>query len=177
MPKPRLFHVSEEAAITRFEPRRPPSDDAGVTGAVVWAVAESHLVNFLTPRDCPRITFRAGPHTTEADRTRYLAGANQVVAFEQDWVDRVRACTLHIYAMPVETFDEALPEAGYWISQDAVRPTGVKVRADLLSALAEAGAEVRILQDFWPLRDAVTGSSLQFSVIRTRNARPRASKA
>ena len=169
--------MSEEAEIARFEPRPPPSDDAGVTGNVVWAVAESHLANFLTPRDCPRSTFRAGPHTTEADRSRYLAGANQVVAFERDWVDRVRTCTLHIYALPAETFDEALPEAGYWISRHAVAPTGVDVRKDLFGALAEAGAEVRILQDFWPLRDAVTASTLQFSVIRYLNARPRASKA
>jgi hypothetical protein len=173
MAKPRLFHVSEEAGITRLEPRPPPSPDAGVVGDTVWAVAESHLVNFLTPRDCPRITFRAGRDTTEDDRALFLAGAKRVVAFEEEWVERVRACTLYLYEMPPETFEEALPEAGYWISREAVTPIGVVARSDLMAALAEAGAEVRILKDFWPLADAVAGSSLQFSILRKRNAKPR----
>ena len=34
-------------------------------------------------------------------------------------------------------------------------------------------AEVRMLQDFWRLGDAVAGSSLEFSIIRKRNALPR----
>lgn len=176
MPKPRLFHVSEDAGIARFDPRPPPSPDAGVSGDAVWAVAESHLVNFLTPRDCPRITFRAGPQTLEADRARFLGGSDRVVAFEREWLDRVRACTLHIYEMPPAGFELALPDAGYWIARETVTPIGVEVRTDLLAALAEAKAEVRILQDFWPLRDAVIASSLQFSVIRSRNARSRSSE-
>ena len=177
MRKPKLFHVSETAGIVRFEPRPPPSPDAGVTGDAVWAVAESHLVNFLTPRDCPRITFRVGPDTTESDKARLLAGAERVVAFERAWLDRVRGCRLYVYEMPGETFVEALPGAGYWVSREPVTPLRVEVRTNLLRALAEAGAEVRILQDFWPLRDAVVASSLQFSVIRYPNAKPRASEA
>jgi hypothetical protein len=177
MPNPRLFHVSEEAGIGRFEPRPPPSPDAGVVGDAVWAVAESHLANFLTPRDCPRIAFRAGPDTSEHDKARFLAGAERVVAFEKDWLPRVRACTLYLYDMPQETFTEALPEAGYWISREAVTPIGVVAQADLMAALAQAGAEVRILDDFWPLADAVAASTLQFSILRKRNARPRRSGA
>ncbi|MGH6911349.1 MAG: DUF6886 family protein [Phenylobacterium sp.] len=171
--KPRLFHVSEDAGIARFEPRPPPSPDAGVVGDAVWAVAQSHLVNFLTPRDCPRIAFRAGPAASEADRARFLAGAERVVAFEAAWLERVRGCALYLYDMPPETFEEALPEAGYWISREAVTPTGVLKRSDLMAALAEAGAEVRILDDFWPLADAVAASTLQFSILRKRNAGPR----
>jgi hypothetical protein len=175
--KPRLFHVSEEAGIGRFEPQPPPSSDAGVVGDAVWAVAESHLVNFLTPRDCPRITFRAGPRTSESDKVRFLAGATRVVAFEEDWLVRVRACALYLYEMPPATFVEALPEAGYWISREAVTPVGVVQRSDLMAAMAEAGAEVRILNDFWPLADAVAASTLQFSILRKRNAKPRPSGA
>jgi hypothetical protein len=175
--KPRLFHVSEEAGIARFEPRPPPSPDARVEGDAVWAVARSHLVNFLTPRDCPRITFCAGPDTSEADKARFLAGDERVVAFEQEWLERVRNCTLHVYEMPPATFEEALPEAGYWISREAVTPLGVEVVRDLLQALSKAGAEVRILTDFWPLCDAVAASTLQFSILRKRNANPRRSEA
>jgi hypothetical protein len=170
---PRLFHVSEDAAIARFEPRPAPSLDAGVSGLAVWAVAESHLPNYLLPRDCPRICFRAGPQTTSDDRDRFLRGAGHVVAFEAAWLERVRAARLALYAMPEATFTEALPEAGYWISRQAVAPASVTMIEDATAALVAAGAEVRVLQDFWPLRDAVVASSLQFSIIRTRNARPR----
>jgi hypothetical protein len=169
----RLFHVSEDAGIVLFEPRPPPSPDAGVQGDAVWAVAESHLVDYLAPRDCPRITFRAGPNTSEGDKARFLAGAERVVAFEEDWVERVRACTLYLYEMPPQTFEEALPEAGYWISREAVTPDRLMAQSDLMSALAQAGAEVRILKDFWPLADAVAASSLQFSILRKRNAKAR----
>ena len=177
MMKPRLFHVSEECGIGRFEPRPPPSPDAGVVGDAVWAVAESHLVNFLTPRDCPRITFRAGPDTSEDDRARFLARTERVVAFEEDWLERVRTCTLYLYEMPPATFEEVLPEAGYWISREAVTPAGVIGQSDLITALAKAGAEVRILDDFWPLADAVAASTLKFSILRKRNAKPRFSGA
>jgi len=169
----RLFHVSEEAGIARFEPRPPPSRDAGVTGDAVWAVAESHLVNYLLPRDCPRITFRAGLATTQADKARFLLGARYVVAIEAAWLQRLREARLHLYEMPPEDFTEALPEAGYWISREPVAPIGMEVVDDAVAALIVRGAELRLLQDFWPLRDAIAASSLEFSIIRQRNAAPR----
>ena len=61
---PRLFHVSEDAGIQRFDPRPSPSTDAGVIGTAVWALAEPFLPNYLLPRDCPRICFRASERTT-----------------------------------------------------------------------------------------------------------------
>jgi len=173
MIRPRLFHVSEQAGIARFEPRPPPSPEAGVTGDCVWAVDEAHLANYLLPRDCPRITFAAGPDTTRADAERFLMGAARVVAFEAAWTERVRACVLRVYELPTETFELALAEAGYWISRQAVTPASEAVRLDLIEALAQAGAEVRLLTDFWPLCDAVAASSLEFSIIRKRNAQPR----
>ena len=174
---PRLFHVSEDGSIVRFEPRPPPSPDSGVTGDAIWAVAESHLPNYLLPRDCPRICFRRGPATSDAEAELFLGGAARVVAFESAWLDRVRSASLALYEMPVELFQEASPEAGYWISRQAVTPRAVTRLDDVLGALAGAETEVRILQDFWPLRDAVVRSSLEFSIIRTRNARPRRTEA
>jgi hypothetical protein len=169
MAAPRLFHVSETAGIARFEPR----PNYRVAGEMVWAVDDAHLVNFLTPRDCPRITYRAGPRTTAEDARRFLAGARRVVAFEADWLARVRTCALHVYELPPATFEPELAEAGYWISRQAVAPVAVRTEHDLLAALAAAGAEVRILQAFWPLCDAVAGSSLEFSIIHKEGAAPR----
>ena len=166
----RLFHVSEEAGLQRFEPR----PNHRVSGEMVWAVDEAHLVNFLTPRDCPRVTYGLGPKTTADDIARFLSpGLRRVVAFEAGWLDRTRAVTLYIYEMPVETFELELQDAGYWISRSAVTPIGCEIVHDALAALAEAGAEVRVLQDFWPLCDAVAASTLEFSIIRKDAARPR----
>ena len=169
---PRLFHVSEDPGIARFEPRPPPSPDSGVTGLAVWAVAESHLPNYLLPRECPRICFQAGPQTTEEDHALFMLGAERVVAFEAAWLERVRGAHLALYDLPAAGFAEVLLEAGYWISREPVAPTGVRVVEDVIAALAASKTEVRVLQDFWPLRDAVIRSSLQFSIIRTRNAQP-----
>ena len=63
------------------------------------------------------------------------------------------------------------------IARDSVVPQSLTMIDDVLGALTGAGAEVRVLQDFWPLCDAVAGSSLRFSIIRKRNARPRAAAA
>lgn len=173
MAAPRLFHVSDDFGIERFDPRPSPSTDAGVIGTAVWALAEPFVVNYLLPRDCPRICFRACERTTAQDRDRFLGAASVVVAFEADWLDRVRSARLALYEMPPETFIDAHQEAGYWISRESVTPLRMTIVDDALGALTAAGAEVRVLQDFWPLSDAVAGSSLRFSIIRKRNAKAR----
>lgn len=173
MTRPRLFHVSEEPGIAVFHPRPPPSTDSGVTGDCVWALDEPHLVNFMTPRDCPRITFGLAAGTTREDAERFLHGARRVVAFEKEWLERLKACTLHIYEMPGEAFTLALAEAGYWIARTSVEPIGVRVVTDVMGELIAQGAEVRVLQDFWPLCDQVAVSTLEFSISRKRNALPR----
>jgi len=52
-----LFHVSEEPGIGRFEPRL--SENA--SGPIVWAIEGARLCNCLLPRDCPRVSYYAGP--------------------------------------------------------------------------------------------------------------------
>jgi hypothetical protein len=44
---------------------------------------------------------------------------------------------------------------------------------DVLGELARRRVEARFMPDLWALRDAVVSSTLQFSVIRMRNANPR----
>ncbi len=171
--QPRLFHVSEDAGIGRFTPRPVPSPDTGVSGLAVWAVAESHLANYLLPRDCPRICFRAGLLTSIADEELFLGRADQVIAFERAWLDRVRTTGLTLYEMPGADFEEVMPEAGYWISRSTVSPVDIVRVGDLLDALEGAGAEVRVIDDFWSLAEAVATSTLQISIIRKRNAQPR----
>ena len=167
-----LFHVSEELGIERFEPRPSPYAD----GPVVWAIDAERLRNYLLPRDCPRVTYYAGPGTTPADVERFLSSSRAVIAVESAWLERLRSCRLSCYHLPPETF-ECLDEcAGYFVSRRPVVPAQVQVIQDVLGELLSRGVELRFLPDLWPLRDAVVSSTLRFSLIRMRNAAPRQSQ-
>lgn len=164
-----LFHVSEESDIERFEPRPSPYADE----PVVWAIDADHLRNYLLPRDCPRVTYYAGRETTVADVERFLGPSPAVIAVESAWLERLRACRLFCYALPAATFSCIDECAGYFVSREAVVPTRVQVVDDLMTALLGRGLELRFVPNLWSLRDAVVSSTLQFSLIRMRNALPR----
>src|SRR5215510_14713624 len=107
-----LFHISEEFSIARFEPRASEYLDE----LVVWAITEQRLCNYLLPRDCPRVTYYAGPDTSAADIAQFLGSSQAVVAIESGWLERVRTCRLYCYHLLSETF-ECLDEcAGYYVS-------------------------------------------------------------
>ena len=161
-----LFHVSEESGIKRFEPR--PSEYTDIP--VVWAISQERLQNYLLPRDCPRVTYYAGPNTTAADIERFLGSSSSVIAIESAWYERLRSCHLYCYHMPPETFECIDVCAGYFVSKVSVIPERVEVIADVITRLLSCGVELRFVSNLWPLRDAVVDSTLQFSLIRMRNA-------
>jgi hypothetical protein len=165
-----LFHVSEESGIERFEPRA----SEYTAGTVVWAIDAERLRNYLLPRECPRVTFYAGRETTVDDVERFLGSSPAVVAVESGWMERLRSCRLYCYHLPPETFECIDECAGYFVSRVPVVPLRVEVIADPVAELLRRGVELRFMQSLWPLRDAVVASSLQFSLIRMRNALPRA---
>jgi hypothetical protein len=163
-----LFHVSEEPGINRFLPR--PSDYT--SEPVVWAIDEARLCNYMLPRDCPRVTFYAGPHTSAHDAECFLGSSVAVVAIESAWLDRVRSSRIYCYRMRADTFECLDAGAGYFVSRVPVVPSGVDVFDDVLAELSRRGVELRIMPSLWSLRDSVAKSTLQFSFIRMRNARP-----
>lgn len=164
-----LFHISEEPGITRFEPR--PSEF--VNEPVVWAISAERLCNYLVPRECPRVTYYAGSQTRAADIERFLGSSPAVIAVESAWVERLRSCRLYCYCLPPETFECIDDCAGYFVSRTAVVRGAVEVIDDAIAELLNRGVELRFVPNLWPLRDAVVESSLQFSLIRMRNASPR----
>lgn len=161
-----LFHVSEESGIARFEPRV----SEYVAEPVVWAIDREHLRNYLVPRDCPRITYYAGLETTEADKARFLGSSAAVVAVESSWFGRLRSCRLFCYHMPPDTFTQLDECAGYYVSRRAVVPVRAEVFGDPVVELLRRGVELRLMPELWSLYDAVTVSTLRFSIIRMRNA-------
>ena len=164
-----LFHISEESDIARFEPR--PSEYAA--DLVVWAIEGRRLYNYLVPRECPRVTYYAGPEAAAADVERFLGSSSVVVAIESGWLDRVRSTRLYCYHMPPQTFECLDACAGYFVSLAPVVPSGIEIFDDPVAELVGRGVELRIIPNLWSLRDAIFASSLQYSLIRMRNAVPK----
>jgi hypothetical protein len=165
----KLFHISDDPAIARFEPR--PS--AYTSEPVVWAISDQRTANYLLPRDCPRVCFRAGPKSVGEDVERFLGDETAVIAIEADWLERVLNGKLHRYIMPNDGFVLQDEGAGYWVSYGVIEPVGLEVLDDLPGAIAAEGVTLKVLPSLWELHDAVKQSSLVFSMIRMRNALPR----
>ena len=170
----RLFHVSEEAEIVVFHPRPVPSPDTGITGNAVWAVDEMHLPNYLLPRDCPRVTFANGKQTSNSDRERFLLGSStkRVIAVESNWFSKIKNCQLYLYELPKDSFEMVDSGAGYYISRIATTPISMTKINDLVSELLKRNIELRFLPNLWSLRNTVVESTLEYSIIRFRNALP-----
>ena len=164
-----VYHVSEEPNIEVFEPRR--IESAGEP--LVWAIDDARLRNYLMPRECPRVTFYAGPRTSAGDRERFLGSSPAVVAIEAAWFQRLQSCRLFCYHLPADDFTTYDETAGYLVCRIPVKPSSVERIDDAVAAILQRGVELRILPSLWPLRDAVVESTLEFSVIRWRNASPR----
>ena len=178
MPEDVVFHFSEEPGIERFDPRPPPItnlDPNRPHGEMVWAVDRERIPNYLVPRDCPRVTFYVRERTTAEDAARLMLGtsAKRVVAIETGWLQRLRDCRLYRYDLPGATFEPTDNGAGHYISRVGVTPLRVLPIPDLLAELTSHDVELRVMPSLWKLRDAVIASTIQFSIIRWRNAQPR----
>ncbi len=165
-----LWHVSEDATITRFAPHRAPT--ALTDEALVWAVDTRHLPLYWFPRECPRCTFWQGARTSEADVARFLDGKRQlrIHVIEEGWRERVREARLYLYRLPAESFTQDREIAGYWTSHATVDPVELVGIDDLVGRHAAAGIVLRAAANLWPLWDAVVASTLEFSGIRLHNA-------
>ncbi len=168
-----LYHFSDDPHITCFEPRPSPNPSVKVDGNVVFAVSEHTMVNFLLPRECPRVTFYALPESKPEDVARLLNGSRHVIAIESVWLERVMHGRIHYYTLPAGPFTLWDEGAGYYISRRPVTPLARRTIDNMLLELANHDVEIRIVPSLWPLWDAVVDSSLQFSMIRMRNAQPR----
>jgi len=96
-----------------------------------------------------------------------------VIAVESDWFQRIEACQLYLYEFPTDTFELIDTGAGYYISRSSVEPISVVKMKDLVRELLDRNIELRFLPNLWSLREAIAASSLEFSIIRFRNALPK----
>ena len=119
--------------------------------------------------------YKRQQQTSPDDQTRFfgLSNAQTIIAIEHAWLDRIRATTLYAYAFEQADFELADAAAGYWISFRHVDPIAMHPIDDLLGQLVSLGVELHVMPNLWRLHDSVAQSSLQFSMIRMRNATAR----
>src|SRR4051794_4232439 len=169
-----VYHFSEEPNIGVFHPR-PPLAHPDVE-PLVWAIDAHHAPLYWFPRDCPRVTFWAGPETAQEVIERFLgqSAAARVHAIECGWLERVRTARVYVYRFPSAAFEPLADADGHWVSRGTMVPLAVEPVGDLLARHADAEIELRITPSLWPLHAAVVPSGLRFSSVRLRNAAPRA---
>jgi hypothetical protein len=173
-PEPgQVLHFSEDPRITRFVPH--VAATSRETEAYVWAVGHDRCPDYWFPRACPRAMAWTGPGTTDADRDRIVgAGCGERVhAIEYGWLDAMRTVELYAYRLPADRFRPIGAHAHALTATEPVEPLGPPVPVgDVFTLHEEAGIALRVLPNLWPFWDEVTASTMEWSGIRLRNARP-----
>jgi hypothetical protein len=168
-----VLHFSEDPTITRFAPH--VAATSSEKEPYVWAVGPDRCPDYWFPRACPRAMAWTGPRTTDADRERIVgAGCGERVhAIEYGWLEAMRAVALYAYRLPAASFRTIGSHAHALVADEPVTPLGPpEPVGDLLTLHDEAGIQVRLLPNLWPFWTEVTNSTMEWSGIRLRNARP-----
>ncbi|MDX5475180.1 MAG: hypothetical protein LPK00_06540 [Bacillaceae bacterium] len=171
----KLFHVSEEENIELFKPRIPTRKDIDPSKGLVWAISEQCLPNFLTPRDCPRVTYHCNANTTAEDRRTYISSntINHVVIIEHQWFSVMRNTKLYLYEFEPIHFKLLDENAGYYVSEKTVKPIDKVKVTDLFAALIERNVELRVIDNLWNICDQIQQTSFSWSMCKMGNAQPR----
>ncbi|MDP9795799.1 hypothetical protein J2S43_004311 [Catenuloplanes nepalensis] len=176
-PEPgQVLHFSEDPGITRFVPHVAPTSTRAEP--LVWAVDHDRAPDYWFPRACPRAMAWITPTTTAADRDRILGpgGGTRVHAIEYGWLEAIRTVRLFAYRLPADRFTPiGDPEPHAHAAHEPITPLAPpEPVGDLLALHEAAGIQLRVLPALWPFWDATITTTLAFSGIRLRNARPRA---
>ena len=164
-----LFHFSENADITCFNPRQ--KSNRLDLPPVVWAVDEVHQYGFYCPRNCPRIVI-SRYQTIEPELEEAFFGqtsAHLIIAMEQAWFERLRTTSIYRYSFVPDGFELFDDIAGYYISEEVTVPQRVVRITDPIAELCrpELGIEFRLVPSLYPLRDKILTSGLKdFSIHR-----------
>jgi hypothetical protein len=168
-----LHHFSEDAGIRVFRPHVPATNPEH--RPAVWAIDADHASLYWFPRDCPRVTVWA---RTAGERTVFEAAwgtvAGRVHVTESAWLERLRTTTVYRYDLPATAFVPWPDASGQWIADTPIEPLEVVAMPDLLGAHAAAGIELRFAPSLWPAHDLAVSDKWGFSIVRMRNAQPRA---
>lgn len=164
----KLYHFSEESNIQVFEPRKIYNQ----TEAKVWTIDAYHAPHYYFPRECPRVCLWPKEDTTEADLVKFfgMSKTKRIVAIEAGWYDRLKKGTIYKYTFDSEGFKLEEPNAGYYTTNLTVKPLSIEKIDDLIDAILQEGIELRVTPSLIPLKERILESTVNFSMIRMRNA-------
>jgi hypothetical protein len=172
-----VLHFSEDPTIELFVPH--VSATAAEPEAYVWALDGLQAPSYWFPRQCPRAMAWVSDNTSEVDRERIIgAGCGERVhAIEYAWWDRMRTTRLYAYRLPAAPFRSFAAPGSAPHAQVAIEPVTPlgppEPVGDLIECHAAAGIQLRLLDNLWPFWEQVIASTVAFSGIRLRNAKPR----
>jgi len=171
----RIVHVSEESDITVFHPRLPDRLDLDPEKGLVWAINDTCLPNFLTPRNCPRVCYHIGADTTEQDKRAYIASTScsHVIVIESKWFETMKNTNLYLYEFDSNGFILQDQNAGYYTSETTQIPIAKIEVENLFEELFKRNVEVRIVDNLWDIHDEIQKTSFNWSMCRMRFAQPR----
>lgn len=167
-----LFHASEDPDIPIFHPRPPPSPENSPDYDCVWTSGHETLSNYLAPRECPRVIVRCDANSAADDKARFIGSsqASAIMTIERQWLSAMHETQLTLYAFDAgphwQLYDAS---AAYFISPVSVTPVARHQIDNPAAALIAHGTELRLVDDLWPLIDAVAQSTMRFSILRKRN--------
>jgi hypothetical protein len=172
-----VLHFSEDPDISLFKPH--VAATSSDPGAYVWAVDAFQAPSYWFPRQCPRALAWVGDETSDVDRDRIMGAGcgDRVHAIEYAWWEVMRTTELFAYRFAAGPFRPMAAPGAPPHAQVATEPVVPLAPpspvGNLIECHARAGIQLRLLDNLWPFWDEVTTSTVVFSGIRLRNARPR----
>lgn len=155
-------------------PRIPYRKDVDHSKGLVWSLEEAPVPHWLTPRDCPRVGYRAIEDSTDEDIAKFFSSSSRHgVAIEHGWHKRMNETVLYLYEFDPTNFywDD---KAGFYVSDKTEVPIAVTKYDNLFDELFRRNIEVRLLNNLWEFSEVVRKSSLKSSLCRMGNAQPKA---
>lgn len=164
----RLFHVSENSNIQIFHPRKPYRKDLTSEEGLVWAICERTLPNFLTPRNCPRVTFHVSKDTKQEDINQFFQNkkSQHAIYVEKDWLEQIDQTTLTIYEFDPKNFVLQDEVAGYYVSKHIEVPIASYQITNLRKALEAFEIEFHAVDELFGIMHQIQQSSFHWSMCR-----------
>ena len=160
-----VYHYSENLEIEVFAPHVPATNPS--TPPQVWAIEPRYASLYWFPRDCLRVAVWANEDPQQRElQSRFATAANRVhfaLGRDEQWIRTTNLCE---YTFDAGPFEPWLDAEGHWTTDRTVRPTASRQLPDLVAEQAQAGVDLRFLDELTTARDEVVRSGLPFSVVR-----------
>ncbi|MCE9621174.1 MAG: hypothetical protein K8R99_02395 [Actinomycetia bacterium] len=113
------------------------------------------------------------PDEAAAFRAALATDAHRVHAIETGWLERMSTTTVYRYELDAADFVPWNDAGGQWVCDHEIEPLAVAPIGDLLALHRDAGIELRVVDNLWPLRELAHRGPWDFSTVRMGNARAR----